>query len=409
MTAAYFFSDVEKAIRQKRSSIDIWFEQQWLSTPPPVYGSIDLRYAGFKVAPIDMNLYPAGFNNLSQASFIEAIEGIQSLMRQRYPNALSIMLIPENHSRNQFYWENINTLSFLLQEAGFDVRIGGDPSFFARNTTIQLPHGEHILVEPIQRQGKRLILDHYDPCLIWLNNDFSSGIPTYLNDIEQPICPPPELGWHSRLKTTHFSHYRDVAAEFSELLSIDPWLIDPLFLCCDNVDFMQREGELCLTTNVDALLNAIQKKYDTYNISSAPFVIVKADAGTYGMSVMSIKNSDDIRVLNRKQRTKMSASKGSKIVHRVIIQEGVYSIETRGKSKSVAEPVMYMMGSSVIGGFYRLHKNKSNSESLNAPGMEFEPLTNTSLPYTELYHTIAQLSMLAAAREEKWVQKNICL
>ncbi|MCD8500322.1 MAG: glutamate--cysteine ligase [Gammaproteobacteria bacterium] len=240
--------------------MDRWFEQQWLSTPPPVYGSIDLRHAGFKLAPIDMNLYPAGFNNLSQTSFMQAIEAIQSLMRQRYPSAKSVMLIPENHSRNQFYWENINTLSFLLREAGLDVRIGGDPTFFPQNTAIQLAHGGHIVVEPIQRQAQRLVLDHYDPSLIWLNNDFSSGAPAYVNDIEQPMCPPPELGWHSRLKTTHFSHYRDVAAEFSDLLSIDPWLIDPLFLCCDNVDFMQREGEWCLTTNVEALLKAIQKK-----------------------------------------------------------------------------------------------------------------------------------------------------
>jgi len=30
-----------------------------------VYCSVDLRNAGFKLAPVDTNLFPGGFNNLS--------------------------------------------------------------------------------------------------------------------------------------------------------------------------------------------------------------------------------------------------------------------------------------------------------------------------------------------------------
>lgn len=425
---------LEKTLLANQCTIESWFREQWLNTPAPVYGSVDLRNAGFKLAPVDMNLYPAGFNNLNTELLPLAIQAAQALVSQRYPHCESIVLIPENHSRNLFYWENMWTLSNILRNAGFSVRVGADPAFFPENKIMELSDGKTVLIEPLKRVGNRVMLDEFNPCIVWLNNDFSTGIPEYLKNIEQPICPPIELGWHSRLKSTHFSHYRDVVAEFSKTLKIDPWLLDPLFCYCDKIDFMQREGEECLASNVEQLLIEIQKKYDEYNIKHEPFVIVKADAGTYGMSVMSVKSADEIRSLNRKQRTSMSASKGSQTVHRVIIQEGVYSFETWGnepiniegcfqtaarKQPAVAEPVIYMLGQYVIGGFYRLHKNKSSSESLNAPGMEFEPLKfakpcNTpdkTLAPDECpnrfyaYGVVGRLSMLAAAREQRDLKK----
>ncbi len=38
-------------------------------------------------------------------------------------------------------------------------------------------------------------------------------------------------------------------------------------------------------------------------------MIVKADAGTYGMGIMSVKDPADVRDLNRKQRNKMAVVK----------------------------------------------------------------------------------------------------
>ena len=411
---------LEKTLLERQATIETWFRQQWLQTPPPVYGSVDLRNSGFKLAPVDMNLYPAGFNNLNPELLPLAIQSVQALISQRYPSCQAIVLVPENHSRNLFYWENVWTLHSILRNAGFSVRVGADPDFFPEAHTIELSHGKSVVVEPLTRTGNRVVLPDFNPCIVWLNNDLSSGIPDYLQGIEQPVCPPMELGWHQRLKSVHFDHYQQVVADFSHIIDIDPWFLDPLFRHCDNVNFMEREGEECLAANVEKILIDIQKKYDQYGISHQPFVIVKADAGTYGMSVMTIKSADEIRHLNRKQRTSMAASKGSQAVHRVIIQEGVYSFETWGEENSVAEPVIYMMGPYVIGGFYRLHKNRSSSESLNAPGMHFEPLKfakpcnspDTSLAPDECpnrfyaYGVVARLSMLAAAREQLSCQQH---
>lgn len=401
---------LEKIILKNRDQIETWFHEQWLNTPPPVYGSVDLRNAGFKLAPVDMNLYPAGFNNLNPELLPLAIQAVQAFINQYYPDCKSIVFIPENHSRNLFYWENVWAQLNIIRNAGVDVRVGADPEFFPEAKTIELSNGKNIFIEPIKRIGNHITLDNFNPSIIWLNNDFSSGIPSYLKNITQPICPPIELGWHSRLKSIHFEHYKNVVAEFSKAMNIDSWLLDPLFRYCGKVDFMHREGEECLASNVEKLLMEIQKKYDEYNIQQKPFVIVKADSGTYGMSVMSIKSVDEIRGLNRKQRTHMSASKGSQKVHRVIIQEGVYSFETVGKNQSTAEPVIYMIGKNVVGGFYRLHKNKNSSDSLNTPGMEFEPLridhSSDSPNRFYAYSVVARLSMLAAAREQQNLEQK---
>src|SRR5438105_6021095 len=92
------------------------------------------------------------------------------------------------------------------------------------------------------------------------------------------------------------------------------------------------------------------------------------------MAVMTVRNIEELKSLNRKQRTRMSTTKGGQPVRRVIIQEGVYSFETFGPNKAVAEPVVYLWGDSVVGGFYRVHKDRGIDENLNAPGMQFEPL-----------------------------------
>lgn len=205
----------------------------------------------------------------------------------------------------------------------------------------------------------------------------------------------------------HFNCYQETASEFAELIEIDPWLVNPLFRNCGQIDFMKREGEDCLVRHTEALLNAIREKYREYRIDQKPYVVVKADTGTYGMGVMTISSIDEIQQLNRKQRTRMSTTKGNQTVTKVILQEGVYTKETVGPQHSVAEPVIYLIGSSVIGGFYRVHEKRGESENLNAPGMRFEamPELEHMQDVTQLqakqyaFAVVARLAGLAAAKE----------
>lgn len=402
---------LESHLLERQPAIESWFRERWQETPVPFYASVDLRNAGFKLAPVDTNLFPAGFNNLNPAFDGLSIHAIQSAMERHYPTAKRILLVPENHTRNLFYLESLVTFQTMATKAGFEVRIGSLLPDLNEPMEIALPSGKVARLEPIQRQGDKVGVEDFFPCVVILNNDLSGGRPPILEDLEQPVLPPLGLGWTNRIKSSHFGHYRNVAEEFAKLVDIDPWFIDPLFRNCGEIDFMKREGEDCVSRNTEALLKALRRKYEEYGIEQDPFVIVKAESGTYGMGIMTVHDASEIAELNRKQRTRMSKTKEGQAVSRVIVQEGVYTFESW--AGAVAEPVVYMIDHYVVGGFYRVHKERGANENLNAPGMHFEPLAFAEMCNTPdssdnpdagknrfyAYGVIARLALLAAARE----------
>lgn len=403
---------VEKVILNQVAVIEAWFRQQWLKTPPSLTSSVDLRHAGFKIAPVDTNLFPAGFNNLNPDFLPLCVQAAQAVLSDFFPTCRNILILPESHTRNLFYMQSLSVLRDILQKAGFVVRIGSLDHTLTQAVEMPTHDGKTLLIEPLTRTGERVGLADYNPCLLVLNNDLSTGIPEILQGIKQPILPTEQLGWSSRLKSSHFQHFSEVANEFSHLVNLDSWLINPYFRAVHSVDFMALSGLDNLAAEADNLLAQIRDKYETYGIKEKPFIAVKADNGTYGMSVMMVNDGDELRHLNRKQRTRMAASKGSQKVEKVILQEGVYSFESMPDG-AIAEPVVYMIGQFVVGGFYRVHNARGSDENLNAPGMHFEPLAFAqacNMPRGDLsetecpnrfyaYGVIARLAALAAARE----------
>ncbi|AHE67789.1 glutamate--cysteine ligase [Legionella oakridgensis] len=403
---------VEKVILSQVAVIEAWFRRQWQKTPPPITSSVDLRHAGFKLAPVDTNLFPAGFNNLNRAFMPLCIQAVQSVLGESYPNCTKILILPESHTRNRFYLHSLSVLRDIFVKAGFVVRIGSLDTTMTVPVEVVTDDGEVLLIEPLLRVGNKVRLAEFDPCLLLLNNDLSSGIPDSLQDLQQPIQPTAKLGWASRLKSSHFHCFAEIAEEFAALVNMDSWLICPAFNAVNGIDFMAQEGIDALVEVVDGILANIREKYSAYGITEDPFVVIKADNGTYGMSVMMVHEGKQILQLNRKQRTRMAASKGSRKVSRVIVQEGIYTFETMPDG-AVAEPVVYMIGPFVVGGFYRVHHGRGKAENLNAPGMHFEPLAFAqacNMPREDLevvdspnrfyvYGVIARLAALAAARE----------
>ncbi len=406
---------IERQLLSQQTAIERWFRAQWLETPAPFYASVDLRNAGFKLAPVDTNLFPAGFNNLKPAFYPLCVQAIQYAVERHCPTAARILIIPESHTRNVHYHENLATLVDILEMAGFQVRIGWLPPELTAPQELSLPSGRRLRLEPLLRAGNTIRLADFSPCLVLLNNDLSAGRPAILENLEQRVAPPLALGWAERLKSNHFAHYQRVAREFAELTDIDPWRIDPIFRKCGKIDFHRHEGEDCLVKNVQAVLDEVRRKYRENGIDREPFVIVKADAGTYGMNIMTVRSADEVRELNRKQRTKMAVGKEGHDVTDVMVQEGVYTFETWAETGAVAEPVVYMIDRFVVGGFYRTHTRRGRDENLNAPGMHFEPLAfaapgtcpdpscapdaGANRFYT--YGVIARLALVAAARELK--------
>jgi glutamate--cysteine ligase len=402
---------LEQHILDSQPRIEQWFRSKWQEYNAPFYASVDLRNAGFKLAPVDTNLFPGGFNNLNKAFLPLCVQAAMSAVEKICPVAQRFLLIPENHTRNIFYLQNVAQLATILRHAGLHVRIGSLLPEITAPTVLDLPDGQTLTLEPIRREGDKLKLDGFEPCAIVLNNDLSAGVPEILQGLKQPIIPPLHAGWATRRKSQHFSAYDQVSTEFSQIAHIDPWLINPYFASCGKINFHERHGEECLAAAVDELLKDIREKYREYGVKNDAFVIVKADAGTYGMGIMTVKDASEVTGLNRKQRNKMSVIKEGQQVSEVIIQEGVYTFESI--NGAVAEPVVYMMDHFVVGGFYRVHTSRGQDENLNAPGMHFVPLafeTSCTLPDCAAgpdtppnrfyaYGVVARLALLAAAIE----------
>jgi glutamate--cysteine ligase len=411
---------LERDFLIRQIDIETWLRKAWLATPAPIHGSVDLRNAGFKLAPVDTNLFPGGFNNLSADSLPLCIQALQATFAQHFPACEKILLIPENHTRNLFYLENIARLTEMLSKAGFQVRIGSLLSELTEPQTIDLPSGHQVCLEPVQRCQNKLYLKNFTPCLIMLNTDLSDGLPDILTHIEQTIQPPVELGWNHRLKSTHFGFYHHIAEQFSQDMGINPWLINPMFDSMDDMDFTLKNDLEMLAEKVDRLLQTIKQAYHDYRIDSKPFVVVKPDSGTYGRGVLPVMDAQQILTLNRKERTKMAARKGKRNGNRLILQEGIPTCETIGHSNDVAEPVVYLLGQHVVGGFYRIHKDKREHENLNSPGMHFQPLAfkqscnNPDMNQNPdacpnrfyAYGVVARLALLAAAHELKHVYQD---
>ncbi len=406
-------NELEQRILDSMPAIERWFRLEWMEHTPPIYTSVDIRNAGFKLAPVDTNLFPGGWNNLTTAMLPLAVQAAQAAIEKICPEAKNLLIIPENHTRNTFYLSNVLQLQRIFSMAGLNVRIGSVSPEIKESTRIDLPNAESITLEPVVRSKRRLGLKDFDPCTILLNNDLSAGAPGILEELhEQFLLPPLHAGWSVRRKSTHFQSYEEVAKRFGKMLGIDPWLINPMFNQCGEVNFAEGSGMECLRSNVDALLTKIRRKYKEYGIGEKPFVVVKADNGTYGMGIMTVRDVADLDALNRKTRNKMSVIKDGQEVSDVIIQEGVITHERI--QEAVAEPVVYMMDRYVVGGFYRVHAERGVDENLNAPGASFVPLAfdeSAHLPQPGakpgasvpnrfyMYGVIGRLAMLAASYE----------
>jgi glutamate--cysteine ligase len=393
--------------------IERWFRLEWQEHTPPFYSAIDLRNAGFKLAPVDTNLFPSGFHYLADEMLPLAVQAATSAIEKYCPDAKNLLLIPENLSPNPLYYANVLRLAAILRHTGLTVRFGSIDPQLKQPTTHSLPDGRSLTIEPLVKHGRRLGLVDFDPCTILLNNDLSLGLPTILQGLtEQVLLPPLHAGWAVRRKSAHFGAYSEVAKKFAKHFEIDPWLINPYFAGADKIDFQDPQDQQALAQKVDAVLKQIKTKYKEYGIRETPFVVVKADAGTDGLGVMSLKEGAQLLELDHDKRVQLMArNKVGVAITQVMIQEGVPTIET--VDSHVAEPVVYLVDKFVVGGFYRFNAQRGRDQNLNMPGMDFRQLPfakpcnmpdcgedTTAAPNRfYAYGVVARLAALAASLE----------
>ena len=401
-------------IRTKQEEIHSWLESYEGANELPLYSSVDIRDAGFKAAVVDTNIFPAGFNNLCEHGLKDSEALMREAINKRVPNCKDILIIAEEHTRNTWYLENIRILQQIIERAGFNSKIATffdvQPAFCEETHYTELKTATG---QPVKIYCFRKVLEeyeagreHYD--LIIMNNDLTSGIPEPLRNSKVPIYPSIQAGWHSRLKSYHFDHTRDLLVELAKILGVDPWLFSCLHNVVEDVDINSEEDRQKLKDSADDLFKRIQEKYAEHQITEKPYILIKSDSGTYGMGVLPIEDSSEILKLNRKNRNKLHIGKSGQVIQRYLLQEGVPTIYSTGQE--ISEVCIYQIENNLIGGFYRSHSSKGQRENLNTRGAEFKTMCPHLSKYGDcgvhhdvnvfdLYRILARIAGIAAHRE----------
>jgi len=370
-----FHTIIHNKIVSQKSRIEGWFEDQYKNIQPLFFTSIDIRDSGSKIAPVDTNVFPGGFNNIDTNN----IPMIQNLAREflhKYKLGNKVLIIPESHSRNQFYLENLKILKHILSTDGKIVEIAK--------------------VEDLLRRGNRVLTqENFDPETIILNNDFSDGPPAILVDLEQKLLPSLKYGWYSRTKSNHFQIYQETLAKFCAEFKLDPFLFSAKFYNCGNIDFKNSIGLDCIANHVTLLIEQLTIQYKEHGIKDKPYVFVKADSGTYGMGIMAVQSAEEVNAMNKMMRKKMHMLKGGLINTQVLIQEGIRTnITHEGKT---AETLVYLLGGQPIQTLLRANSTRDSLDNLNRSGAEFFQIK--AIEGILAYHIVARLASLAAALE----------
>ncbi len=403
-------STLKKLYDERGDEVERWLANTRREAPPFFYSSVDLRHSGLRLAPVDTNLFPAGFNNLSPAGCARASSNIKNYLYENHPQAKRVLIIPENHTRNLAYFDNLATLLALFKKSGVEAEIGsvvakpGEALEFVSASAVTIK--QYALVKT---HNKLSLENGFTPDLIVMNNDMTAGIPDILHNLEQPIIPHTGMGWFQRRKSIHFAEYRKLAEDFAGKFGLDPWLICAESHQCGMIDFKDKNSLECLARSIDKILASSRKKHTEYGIEQAPYIYIKADSGTYGMGIMNVSSADEVLELNKKERNKMQVIKEGTIVSEVIIQEGIATIDK--VDGAPAEPMVYMIDGIPVGGMYRVNSQRDAMNNLNATGMHFTGMCDESEDECgkwkkvqncnfRSHGIIASIAALAAGREK---------
>jgi glutamate--cysteine ligase len=390
-------------IDKQFTEIEHWFTVNYAGLNPCIYNSVDIRYSGEKITPVDTNLFPAGFNNLNQEAMKKASLELKRYLAQYFPATSKILLIAESHSRNLYYLDNLVAIKNIVEQAGIEITIGSfSPEINNVTTLISKSETEIEIHELVSKRHVLQTKDGFIADLIVLNNDLTDGLPAIINYTLQPIIPDKELGWHKRLKSTHFTIYDQVARNFASSFNFDHFLITTMFRSCGRVNFKDKQGLECIAINIEKIMHNLTEKYLSYGIKDDPYVFVKSDKGTYGMGIMTARSGTEILEINKKNRNKMGAIKSGIINDEIIIQEGIRTID---KFKGhPAEQMIYLIGGRPVANIYRFNNMRDELGNLNAAGMGFD-MSICQKEQSQLckkydaYGLIARLASLAAAKE----------
>ena len=393
--------DLTEKLENKRQEITAWMNMKRELVPIPIYGSVDILDAGWKIGVVDANHFPAGFNNVSDEDKPALAKLLSQHIQREFIDCSWVHLYPESHTRNKGYIENISALKELLILGGFKCTVGsiefeGIGHLMGLSGPLKIDHLESKTVD-----GKEvLVIDGQSPDLVLLNNDLTDGLIDGIANLA--VSPPPSMGWHRRRKSQHYQVLKQYINEISEIIGIDPWfLLADWFVSKDKC----LDKEACrieLAAEVDTFLQSLKLKYESLGIERKPVVFIKNDRGTYGLGIMAVHSGQQLLELSNRKMKKLMYSKGGVDVENFLIQEGIPTSLTTEEGAPV-EPVVYLVDGQAASWFYRINPKRSDIENLNSPSAKFESFAQSGRRYGEhafgWHALVAELSMLAMGQE----------
>ena len=374
-----------------------WFLKKANDLDMPIYASVDVRYSGWKVSVVDANSFPAGFNNISKDLVPKLSKSLNEYFEKINLEVNHIHILPETHTRNTPYVENISRIKEIIEKAGYTVTIGS-PELNRYKLLEGLTEDLELNTVVVNDQDV-LEINGQIPDLVLLNNDLTGGA---IQGLSGTIFPRKEMGWYNRRKSDHYRILETLVDEVSEILNIDPWILMPMWFVSEEKCL---ELDACinkLSKDVDQMIGKIKLKYEQYGIDSEPVVFIKNDRGTYGLGIISINSGNEIRNLSKRMIKRLTYGKGGTSAENFLIQEG---IPTNLKTElSVIEPVGYTIGGVESHWFFRSNSKKNKFDNLNSPSSIFlheEQLEDgvINLERSYWFDLVSKLSYLAMGLE----------
>ncbi len=394
-----YLHNLTEILESKREEITEWMAKKRKEVPIPIYGSVDIRDCGWKVAVVDANHFPAGFNNVSKDDEEVLSNLLHDHIIRKIPTCKWVHLYPESHTRNPGYVENVSTIKRLIEKAGFRCTVGS-PELEGHGSLDGITGP--LLLDQVLITNDEISIKGEKPDLVMLNNDLTEGMVDGLSASD--VSPPPHMGWQRRRKSEHYQHLQQYIEEICEIIEVDPWhLLTDWFVSEDKC----LEKESCrrmLASEVDEFLARIAAKYDALGIDREPVAFIKNDRGTYGLGIMAVTSGDQLLTLSNRKFKKLMYSKGGVDVENFLIQEGVPTTMKTSDGASV-EPVVYLVDGEAASWFYRINNKKGEMENLNSPSARFSSFSEVGDSFgthARTWHAlVAELSMLAMGAESQ--------
>ena len=384
-------SELEERILEAAPVIERWFRLEWMEHTPPIYAAARVHNAGFKLAALDLDLFPRGWHLLAESTMPLAVLAAQAAIEKICPEARRLLIVPENGLPSDTALASLRRLQQIFSMAGLEVRYGSIDPALNSATSLSCPLArDPVPLEPVQRHKTRIGTEDFEPCSILLCNELSAGAPGILEDLfGQYLLPPLQAGWGVRRRSRHRSFYFDAAKRFGKLIGVDPWLLAP-FADAARADSPANIEQL--RERASALLARVRRTYRRYSIAEKPCLLLASDAGPRRAPVQVIYDPNEINT--------------AALPAEVLLQEGV---PTRERIDSaVAESWVYSIDRYVVGGYYCVHGGGA-SEMCDAcssfvPQSIAEPpqLPRAGAPEHNrfyMYGVIARLALVAASYE----------